>query len=258
MGVGPRPSGATLVALSGVDAAAGGRELVDGPATRHVLRLAAGLESVVVGEDQVLQQLRGLRRTCDGAPRVGGRLVGLLDTAIHLGRRARAERPRSERSLAGRAVSWLASQLGTVDGARVLVVGSGPIGRDAALLATRAGARVTTASRSPRRGATSTLPAAARSLPGFDGAVVALAGPWSDLLEVPPPDAPASSLLMADLSDPPAIPGPWRARLGERLATLDDLASAGASDDTVTAAYVRHAEELVEATILRFTLRDGR
>ena len=165
----------------------------------------AGLESVVVGEDQVLDQVRRLRRAADRTPLVDGRLVGLLDLAIHVGRRARAERPRFEHSLADRALAWLEARLGSLQGAHLLIVGSGPIGKESARLGTVAGARVSLASRTQAASESGrlTLEDAALLLPFADGAIVALAASWSDARRARLRDQSAAAPFVVDLSSPP-------------------------------------------------------
>ena len=138
-------------------------------------------------------------------------------------------------------------------------MGSGPIGREAARLATRAGASLTVASRRPGRGDRGTsrrvsLAEAAARLARTDAVVVALAGPWSDVLDAQL-DGVGARPVIVDLSDPPAIPGPVRARLGGRLATLEDLVQVPLRDDAVTRAYARHAETLVAAALDRLARR---
>ncbi|MCI0582116.1 MAG: hypothetical protein L0227_04335, partial [Chloroflexi bacterium] len=222
-------------------------------AVERLARLAAGLESVVVGEDQILGQVRQLKRDAESGETIGAGVVRALDLAIRVGRRARAERPRGARSLAERGLAWVASRR-DVAGARVLVVGTGPIGADAARLARRSGSRVIVASRRPegrsgrRAGASLTLREAATAIADADAVVVALAGPWSELLlggDLLPPPLP----LFVDLSAPPAIPGPVRAALGGRLATLDDLAAAGDPDRALSRAYRQHADRLVDDAV---------
>lgn len=257
LGAGERPTAEALVALAGVDTAARARAHTRDDAARRVLRLAAGLESVVVGEDQVLDQVRSLRRSADHTLLVDGRLVGLLDLAIHVGRRARAERPRSEHTLADRALAWLQVRLGSLQAARLLVVGSGPMGKESARLGTLAGARVSLASRTPAMSGSDrlTLADAALRLPFADGAIVALAAPWSDARAARLRDPSAAAPCVVDLSAPPAIPDPLRTRLGHRLKTLEDLTRAGAAADPVTDAYVAHADALVEAAVERLRRR---
>ena len=119
----------------------------------------------------------------------------------------RVERPRVELSLAERGLTWLRTRIGTLSGAHVLVVGSGPIGREAARLARRAGARVSLASRTQAASESGrlTLEDAALLLPFADGAIVALAASWSDARRARLRDQSAAAPFVVDLSSPPAI-----------------------------------------------------
>lgn len=249
LGAGPRPVPDALIAAVGPEAAGEAYGRDGSSAIEHVLRVAAGLESAVIGEDQILSQIRALRRSADAAVIVDTRLVRLLETAISVGRRARADRPRDERSLAERGLAWLQERSGPVAGARMLVAGVGPIGREIARLAATAGAHVRVASRDPAAharahgpgepGTPISLAEAVSLVPSVDLLAVALAGPWPDLvaLEGPLPFA-------VDLSAPPAVPAAVRSRSGSRLATLEELVGSGVAPSETTAAYVVHAERL--------------
>jgi len=257
LGIGPRPAPAVLEAMIGVAAAAEAHVRDGAPAVEHALRVSAGLESAVIGEDQILGQIRALRRTAGADGSIDGRLVRLLDRAIAVARQARADRPLDERSLAERGLSWLRERSDSVAGARLLVAGIGPIGRELARLAAEAGANVTVASRDPAAHgrahgsgepvAPISLAAAVRQVPSMDLLAVALAGPWVDLATIEDPLP-----LTVDLSAPPAVPAAIRARSAARLATLDDLAAPTAEPSDTTAAYVAHAERLTRAATAAF------
>src|SRR5713101_3246357 len=93
-------------------------------AVRHLIRVATGLESAIVGEDEVLHQVReafGQARASRGLDR---RLQRWFETAIAAGRRARAGRTAYSGNLAQRAVAWLAER-SSFGGRSVLVVGAG-------------------------------------------------------------------------------------------------------------------------------------
>jgi glutamyl-tRNA reductase len=116
-------------------------------AAAHLLGVAIGLESAVLGEDQVLHQLR----RSVAAARVRGTLPEaldiLFDLALRAGRIARSWRPHRPRSLADLAVTRLAGGDGeSLAGCRVLVVGAGEMGRLAAISAAARGATLSVAS----------------------------------------------------------------------------------------------------------------
>jgi len=101
---------------------------------RHLMRVAAGLESLVVGEDQILGQVRDAYEDAREAGGIGRVLEQGVTKAIHVGERARTETAINEGSvsLASAAVS-LADREGALDGdPEALVVGAGEMGRLAA------------------------------------------------------------------------------------------------------------------------------
>jgi glutamyl-tRNA reductase len=118
-------------------------------AARHLFRVACGLESVIVGEDEVLHQVReALRVTVRRKP--DRRLRRLFESAIAVGRAARAGRTASSGNLAQRAVQWL-SRKAEIKGGRVVVAGAGRMGSALAHATRVAGADVVIASRDAAR-----------------------------------------------------------------------------------------------------------
>jgi glutamyl-tRNA reductase len=225
----------------------GGIRLEGLDAVRHMFSVASGLDSVVVGEDQILHQLRDClsgRRVpaADRCPvQVGSRdesavalhpvLERLFQVALHLGREARSWREGPPRSLADVALDRAAMATGPLLGRRVLVVGAGRMARLAALGAQRHGARVLVANRSADRAAALAWDADGEPapfgpdapLPDADAAVLAISARW-------PLSADARAALLAgnqpvvDMSSPPAIDPELRTALGPRYVSVDDLA----------------------------------
>jgi glutamyl-tRNA reductase len=111
-----------LVVRSGADAA------------EHLMSVAAGLESAVLGEDQIQGQVREAYRAACAAGDAGPLLHRLFHAALRAGRRARSETPLKQggRSLAGSAIAWLARELGDLRDETVLVIGAGEMARVAA------------------------------------------------------------------------------------------------------------------------------
>jgi glutamyl-tRNA reductase len=116
---------------------------------RHLMRVTSGLESLVLGEDQIIGQVRDAVAV---AREVGG-LDGLLETtltkALHVGERARTETAINEGTVSiGSAAVELAVEAASVAGESVLVVGAGDMGTLAArALADAGAARVFVANR---------------------------------------------------------------------------------------------------------------
>ena len=65
--------------------------LVDEEAARHLFRVASGLDSMVLGEDQVLGQVRAAFQTAQAAGTIDRSLGRLLRMALEVGKRVRTE-----------------------------------------------------------------------------------------------------------------------------------------------------------------------
>ena len=112
-------------------------------AVRHLLRVAAGVESQVLGDGQLLGQLRAAYALAARAGRTGSVLGRLFETALHVGKRVRAETSLSSGrySVGSEAASLAARRFGSLARARVVVVGSGKTGTRVARQLAKLGAR---------------------------------------------------------------------------------------------------------------------
>jgi len=102
---------------------------------RHLLRVAAGLESLVVGEDQILGQVSSAFEDAREAGGIGPILEETVVKALRVGERARTETAINEgvTSLGSAAVAIARRSLETdLEGATALVVGTGEMGTLAA------------------------------------------------------------------------------------------------------------------------------
>ncbi|HLB44107.1 MAG TPA: hypothetical protein VJK49_01880 [Candidatus Limnocylindrales bacterium] len=229
---------------------AGGRVLHGDAAARHLFTVAAGLDSVVVGEDQVLHQLREClagrqlaaleesdEQCAEGRrPRLGaerpGELAPILDRmfqlALHVGRQSRSWREEAPRSLADVALDRIEASRPAGD-RPVLIVGAGQIGRLAALAAARRGTAVLVSTRTPEHAARLAVDAggttaAFGAIPdGLAGVIVALGGEWT-LAASAATTLVHSAATVVDLSSPPAVGSAIRAALGARFVSVDDIA----------------------------------
>lgn len=97
---------------------------------RHLFRVTAGLESMIVGEHQILGQVRAAAEAARAAGSVGPILGRLFDDALAVGKRARVESgiARSAVSVSTAAVELARRTLGTLAGSTILVVGAGEMG----------------------------------------------------------------------------------------------------------------------------------
>src|SRR5665811_2027641 len=128
-----------------------GLRLQDAAAARHLIRVTCGLESAVLGEDQVLHQVREIyaaRRVAHPLDPVVGRL---FQVALNAGRRAHAWFGGSKRSLGDAALDEIERRAGTLINQPILIVGAGSMGRLTAHAAVRRGAKVLVTSRTAER-----------------------------------------------------------------------------------------------------------
>ena len=118
-------------------------------AVQHLLAVSSGLESGVVGEDQIIGQVRSALKLADDHGTLGRSLRDLGRLALRAGKRARAETGIDRLGLSLVSVG-IERAVGTGDlsGRQVLVVGAGAMSGLAVATAARAGAaHVTVANR---------------------------------------------------------------------------------------------------------------
>jgi len=102
----------------------------DDEALEHVLRLASGLESMIVGEDQILGQLRDAQKQAIKAGSCGPILNNVFTKAIHVGQLVRKKTHINEGAVSiGSAAVRLAEHVhGDLKCKKVLVIGAGQMG----------------------------------------------------------------------------------------------------------------------------------
>ncbi|HEY7177435.1 MAG TPA: glutamyl-tRNA reductase [Micromonosporaceae bacterium] len=244
------------------------RVLHDDAAGRHLLRVASGLESFVLGEAEIAGQVRA---AAEASRAVGVRDVALerlMDAAISASRktRRRTSIAAATRSVASVAVETIVrSSGGTVEGQRFLVVGAGQVAEVVVDRAIALGAAVTVCNRT-RRHAARFAAAGARvvdladlpqCLGSCDVAILATAAPHplvdaASLLAARSADA--GPLTLADLSLPRNVDPDVRALGTVRLIDLADLrddAGAGAGDVDL-ASDIAATEQVIESELRRY------
>lgn len=135
-------------------------ELVDADAAAHLLRVAAGLDSLILGEPQILGQVRGALAAAQAAGSVGPVLTRLYHTALAAGKEARATTgiARNAASIGHAAIELARATCGGLAGREVLVLGAGKMaaltaGALVAAAAKEAPAVLTIVNRTPERAA---------------------------------------------------------------------------------------------------------
>ncbi len=104
--------------------------LYDDAVAVHLFEVAAGLCSAVVGETEVLGQVRRALEVAEGERAAGPVLSGLFRRAVQAGRHVRSDTgiARGTTSLSHVALSLAAERLAGLEGRRVVVVGAGEMG----------------------------------------------------------------------------------------------------------------------------------
>ena len=115
----------------------------DEAAVAHLFEVAAGLDSAVLGESEILGQVKGAWELAKVEGGAKATLNLLFRHAIETGKRARTETAigRSTASVSHAAVEMAEEHLGTLHGRRVLVVGAGEMGEGVAIALKSAGAK---------------------------------------------------------------------------------------------------------------------
>lgn len=106
-------------------------ELYGRDAALHLFRVAAGLESLAVGESQILGQVKEALAAAESVRCVGDELRGLFTHAIKAGKRVRTETEigRADVSVAALAVRVARESLGQLAGKSALIIGAGRTSR---------------------------------------------------------------------------------------------------------------------------------
>ena len=236
-------------------------------AVRHLFEVAAGLDSVVVGETEILGQLR---QAWEIAQREGGArttLNLLFRRAIGVGKRARTETAiaRGTASISHAAVELAIEHHGSIEGRSVAVVGAGAMGEGIAVALRAAGVgTVTVVNRSPERGV-----ALAERIDGaacgFDRLAEAIAAADLVLTSTGSGDPVVTRGLMAtiDRADRPllfvdiAVPRDVAADVaglaGITVLDLDDLSAWAARGRAQRLAEVERVDEIVLDEVERYT-----
>jgi glutamyl-tRNA reductase len=146
-------------------------------AVHHLFEVAAGLDSAVIGEGEILGQIRTAWEVAreESSARAGLNL--LMRSAVETGKRARTETAigRGTASVSHAAVEMLADVFGDLEGKHVAVIGAGSMGEGVAVALHKAGgADICVVNRSPERGAALAQRVGATAV-GFDFLDAALA-----------------------------------------------------------------------------------
>ncbi|HEY7105901.1 MAG TPA: glutamyl-tRNA reductase, partial [Acidimicrobiia bacterium] len=115
----------------------------DDAAVAHLFGVAAGLDSMIIGEGEILGQVREAWQAAEREAAGGPMLSRTFRHAIEVGKRARTETAigRHAVSVSSAAVALATTRLGSLDDRRVLVLGAGSMGEGMAMALAGAGVR---------------------------------------------------------------------------------------------------------------------
>ena len=230
----------------------------DQGAVAHTFAVAAGLDSVVIGESQILGQVKSALAAAQSAGTVGTALNALFQQALRVGKRVQAETGigSAGRSLVSVAYRLLTDERGPLAGQRVVVVGAGAMAGLAARTAAAAGAEVTCVNRTLARAQLLAEAVGGRAVPLTElGSALTRA----DVL-VTCTGARTLTLTAADLAGTPvrgvvdlALPADVSADVAEAGITLINLDRLVVEQhDPASAAEVEAARRLVQGEVIDF------
>jgi glutamyl-tRNA reductase len=240
----------------------------DGDAVAHLFSVAAGLDSAVLGESEILGQVRDAWRHAQSESASRSTLNLLFRHALETGKRARHETAigRHTASVSHAAVEMVADRLGPLTDKHVLVIGAGEVGEGIAVALGNAGvATITVANRTVERaerlaGRVAGEVARFRQLPTVlsrADVVLTCTGSGTALLEAEVVAAalaerPERPLLIVDVAVPRDVDAAVAAVNGATLLDLDDLRDWAARGLELRAAEAAAVRQIVDVEVERF------
>ncbi len=236
-------------------------------AVGHAFSVAAGLDSMAVGEGQILGQFRTALRRARRSGRAGTHLGGLFDHALRVGRRAHSETEIDavSRSLVQRGLARAEEYLGSLVGRTVVVVGAGAMSSLAAMTVSRqvrTDLHVVNRTRSTAdrlalaTGGTAHDWDELESVLATADLVITCTGATGAVITGPMVEAlPQRDRVYVDLALPRDVESEVSAVPGQLVVGLDALGQGDdAVDDQAVEAQVRAVRELVEAEVAAFEI----
>ena len=237
-------------------------------AARHLFEVAAGLDSAVLGESEILGQVRSAWQVGHDEGGVRSTLDLLFRQALRVGKRVRHETAigQGTASISHAAVEMVNDRLGSLSGKRVLVVGAGDMGVGVATSLHRAGAgSIVVCNRTASRGEHLAGLVAATAV-GFDrlrealaeaDVVVACTASGESVVtleDVQAAHQPGRPLLIVDIAVPRAVARPVTALDDVTVLDLDDLRDWADRGLTLRAGEAEHAMAIVDEELERFSM----
>ncbi len=264
------PTAAAIALRQGLEARAG-RDLPlmeqhGEEAFRHLVRVASSLESTILGEPQVLGQVKEAFQRAADVGVAGKELAGVLGRALQIAKRVRTETAIGRAGVTwGHAAATLAEKvLGSLEGRRVAVVGAGEMARVCAQHLASRGAALAVLNRTLSNGEALAREVGGEALPldaladelGRADVVITAAQAAPDAFRPEEMARIASArrrpIVMVDLAVPRAIPAETGRVRDVYLCDVDDLDRVMRAAMEERAQAVSHAESIIDEEVARW------
>ena len=230
----------------------------DEEAVRHLMEVASGLRSRILGEDQILSQVKTAAEISRQAQACDSALATLFRTAVTCGKQVKTNGHLTgvATSAAHMAVKAAQARLGSLSGKKGLVIGNGEMGRLAAGLLRDAGCTVSVTLRSYHHGET-VVPAGCsvisyddryQAMSGMDLVISATTSPHHTIYRQDFLNIPNAPRLLIDLAIPRDIEPSTGELPGITLLNVDDLGENLRAD----AEAIQQAQETISEYMERF------
>ena len=238
----------------------------DTAAVAHLFTVAAGLDSALLGESEILGQVRRAWEVAADEDASGPTLGQLFRHAVEVGKRVRHETGIGRRvtSLSSAAVALAGDRLGGLAGRRVLVVGAGTMGERIATVAASRGAEVVVANRTVdrARGVAEQVGGSAVGLLSLPSALVEVdavltsTGSTAPLIELADVEAAVAQreapLLVVDVAVPRDVDPAVSSLDGVTLLDMDDLRASVDAGLAARRREVGRARDLIDEEVARY------
>ncbi|HXN23262.1 MAG TPA: glutamyl-tRNA reductase [Candidatus Dormibacteraeota bacterium] len=240
----------------------------DRDAVRHLFRVSAGLDSMMLGEAEILGQVREAYRAALEHGATGPVLNRMFQGALEVGKRVRAETEIGTRpmSVASAGIRLAEKIFGKLRGHSALILGAGAMGEQAVVqLRDRGISRVIVANRSAERGAELAKRVNGDSVP-WEGLPEVLREPDILVTSVGGNERILTremiaramelrgnrSLFVIDLGMPRNVDGEVGSLYNVYLYNIDDLTEIVEQNKQARASEIPRAEEIIEEHVVKF------
>ncbi|MFC2003279.1 glutamyl-tRNA reductase [Chloroflexota bacterium] len=237
-------------------------------AVKHLFRVAAGLESMIIGEYEILGQVRRALEEAEKSRLVERALLNLFRHALRVGRRARAETDISKNALSvsSAAVDLAARVVGNIRHCKIVVIGAGEAGKLVAKASRQRGtSQIVVVSRSQEKGTDLAVMLHGKWVPMEDlkeqlatcDIIISCTGAPHTVLKLETAQSvmssrPQHSLVIIDIAVPPDVESGVKQLSNVFLYDIDELTKVCASNHNQRLDEIQNATEIVDDEVERF------